>query len=67
MTGVQVVEELRRRLDAELPALVITGSPNLGLLRERAAGIPFVLKPISAGKLRGFLSQALRARLALAS
>jgi signal transduction histidine kinase/CheY-like chemotaxis protein len=67
MTGVQVVEELRRRLGAELPALVITGSPNLGVLRERAAGIPFVLKPISAGKLRGFLSQVLRERLALAS
>jgi CheY-like chemotaxis protein len=67
MTGLQVIEELRRRLGTELPALVLTGSPNLGPLRECAAGIPFVVKPVSAGKLRAFLSQVLRERLALAS
>jgi signal transduction histidine kinase len=67
MSGLQVIEELRRRGGAELPALVITGSPSTGQLGEHAAGIPFVVKPISAGKLRAYLSQALRQRLAVAA
>jgi signal transduction histidine kinase/CheY-like chemotaxis protein len=67
MSGLQVIEALRRRGGAELPALVITGSPSPSQLREHAAGIPFVVKPISAGKLRAYLSQALRQRLAVAA
>jgi signal transduction histidine kinase/CheY-like chemotaxis protein len=67
MTGVQVVEALRREFDSALPALIITGTPNLSLLRERAGTIPFAVKPIPPGKLRAFLSQVLRERLELAS
>ena len=67
MTGMQVIEALRREFDAALPALIITGTPNLALLRERAGSIPFALKPIPPGKLRAFLSQVLRERLALVS
>jgi len=50
-----------------LPALIITGTPNLGALRERAGNIAFAMKPIPPGKLRAFLSQVLRERFALAS
>jgi signal transduction histidine kinase/CheY-like chemotaxis protein len=67
MTGLQVIDALRREFDTALPALIITGTPNLGLLRERAGTIPFAVKPIPPGKLRAFLSQVLRERLALAS
>jgi signal transduction histidine kinase len=65
MTGMQVIEALRREFDSALPALIITGTPNLSLLRERAGTIPFALKPVPPGKLRAFLSQVLRERLAL--
>jgi signal transduction histidine kinase len=66
LTGLHVIEALRREFDARLPALVITGTPNLSLLRERLGSIPFAVKPIPPGKLRAFLSQVLRERLALA-
>jgi signal transduction histidine kinase/CheY-like chemotaxis protein len=61
-TGLQVIEALRREFDARLPALVITGTPNLALLRMRLGNIPFAVKPIPPGKLRAFLSQVLRER-----
>ena len=67
MSGLQVIDTLRRRFGRQLPALIITGTPNLALLRARAGAIPFAMKPVPPGKLRAFLSQALRERLALAS
>jgi CheY-like chemotaxis protein len=67
MTGLQVIEALRREFDTALPALIITGTSNLNLLRERAGTISFAVKPIPPGKLRAFLSQVLRERLVLAS
>jgi len=67
ITGMQVIEALRREFGAALPALIITGTPNLALLRERAGSIPFAMKPVPPGKLRAFLSQVLRERLVLAS
>ena len=67
ITGMQVIEALRHEFGTALPALIITGTPNLALLRERAGSIPFAMKPIPPGKLRAFLSQVLRERLALAS
>jgi hypothetical protein len=49
----------------QLPALVITGTPNAALPQQQLAGIPagipVATKPIPPGKLRAFLSQA-RAR-----
>jgi signal transduction histidine kinase/CheY-like chemotaxis protein len=67
ITGMQVIEALRQEFGTTLPALIITGTPNLALLRERAGSIPFAMKPVPPGKLRAFLSQVLRERLALAS
>jgi signal transduction histidine kinase/CheY-like chemotaxis protein len=67
ITGMQVIEALRHEFGTALPALIITGTPNLALLRERAGSIPFAMKPVPPGKLRAFLSQVLRERLALAS
>src|SRR5262245_5967822 len=67
ITGMQVIEALRHEFGAALPALIITGTPNLALLRERAGSIPFAMKPVPPGKLRAFLSQVLRERLAVAS
>jgi signal transduction histidine kinase/CheY-like chemotaxis protein len=58
MTGLQVIERLRAKFGASLPALVITGTANPSLLQSRAGGIPFALKPVAPGKLRAFLSQA---------
>jgi CheY-like chemotaxis protein len=57
MTGLQAIERLRALFGKELPALVITGTPNAALLQERATGVPVVLKPVPPGKLRAFLSQ----------
>jgi len=62
MDGPQVIEYLRAAFGAELPALIITGTANLPLLRERAVGIPIAMKPASPGKLRAFLSQSRRQR-----
>jgi signal transduction histidine kinase/CheY-like chemotaxis protein len=60
MDGPQVIEYMRAAFGAELPALIITGTANLPLLRERAVGIPIAMKPVPPGKLRAFLSQSLR-------
>ena len=59
-TGPQVVARLRAVFGAELPALMITGSPNAAVLQREFAGIPVALKPVSPGKLRAFVSEALR-------
>jgi signal transduction histidine kinase/CheY-like chemotaxis protein len=59
-TGPQVVERLRAVYGAGLPALMITGSPNAAVLQREFAGIPVALKPVPPGKLRAFISEALR-------
>jgi signal transduction histidine kinase/CheY-like chemotaxis protein len=59
-TGVQVIERLRELFGSDLPALVITGTPNAPLLQRQFAGIPFAMKPIPPGKLRAFLSHVTR-------
>jgi signal transduction histidine kinase/CheY-like chemotaxis protein len=61
MDGLEVIERLRAAFGAELAALVITGTANLPLLRELAAGISVAMKPVPPGKLRAFLSQSMRA------
>jgi CheY-like chemotaxis protein len=59
-TGVQVIERLRAAFGRDLPALLITGTVNLPL-QQRIPGVPIATKPVPPGKLRAFLSQALRA------
>jgi CheY-like chemotaxis protein len=60
MTGLQVIERLRAAFGTQLPALLITGTANPSFLQQRAAGIPFAMKPVAPGKLRAFLSQVAR-------
>jgi len=60
MSGIQVVEHLRATFGKQLPALIITGTANPTQLQNRAGGIPFAMKPVAPGRLRAFLSQALR-------
>src|SRR3989441_7434513 len=60
MSGLQVVERLRAAFGKQLPALIITGTANPSHLESRAGGIPFAIKPVAPGRLRAFLSQALR-------
>jgi signal transduction histidine kinase/CheY-like chemotaxis protein len=59
-TGLQVIERLRELFGQDLPALVITGTPNASLLQHQLAGIAFAMKPIPPGKVRAFLSQFAR-------
>jgi two-component system, sensor histidine kinase len=59
-TGLEAIDRLRGAFGERLPALVITGTPNASLLQQRAAGVPFAIKPVPPGKLRAFLSQVLR-------
>ena len=59
-TGPRVVESLRAEFGAALPVLMITGSPNAAVLQREFAGIPVALKPVPAGKLRAFVSEALQ-------
>ena len=61
MSGLQVIERLRAAFGTQLPALIITGTANPSYLQSRAAGIPFAIKPVAPGKLRAFLTQAIRA------
>ena len=60
MSGLQVVERMRATFGKQLPALIITGTANPTHLESRAGGIPFAIKPVAPGKLRAFLSQAMR-------
>jgi signal transduction histidine kinase len=57
MSGLQVIERLRKVFARDLPALIITGTANLAALKQRAGAIPIATKPVPPGKLRAFLSQ----------
>jgi signal transduction histidine kinase len=61
MSGLQVIERLRAAFGKQLPALIITGTANPSYLQSRAGDIPFAIKPVAPGKLRAFLTQAMRA------
>jgi len=63
MNGLHAIDQLRAAHGRHLPALIITGTPNAQLLRQRAAGgVPVAVKPVSPGVLRAFLSQGVRRR-----
>jgi DNA-binding NtrC family response regulator len=61
--GLQAIAELRVRFGQRLPALIITGTANI-LAESERADVPIAMKPVAPGKLRAFLSQARRQRVA---
>jgi signal transduction histidine kinase len=59
-TGLQAIERLRATFGSDLPALVITGTPNALPPEQRPASVSLAVKPVPPGKLRAFLSQGMR-------
>jgi PAS domain S-box-containing protein len=61
-TGCEVLQALRRRWGAELPAVMITADRSDQCQRDlQAQGVPLLNKPVKPGKLRAVLSQLLTA------
>ncbi|HKB41646.1 MAG TPA: ATP-binding protein [Gemmataceae bacterium] len=60
--GTEVIERLRRELDPEIPAVVITGSTAPERIPEAEAGhYDLLLKPVQPDKLRELITQKLQA------
>jgi len=60
--GTEVIERLRRELDPEIPAFVITGSTAPERISETDSGRhDLLIKPVQPGKLRELISQKLQA------
>jgi signal transduction histidine kinase/FixJ family two-component response regulator len=60
-TGVEVVERLRARYGAHIPALLVSGDTAPATLRALAgSGLPHLAKPLRPAKLRALLSQMLQ-------
>jgi DNA-binding LytR/AlgR family response regulator len=55
--GIEVAQRIRRKLDPEIPGILVTGSitPDLGAV-ARAANLEFLLKPVMAEKLRSLIA-----------
>jgi two-component system, sensor histidine kinase len=61
MNGTQVIEQLRRELDPEIPAILITGSSAPERVSEAdAKRYKFLLKPVQPDALRASLDAILR-------
>jgi CheY-like chemotaxis protein len=59
--GTEVIERLRRELDPEIPAVVITGSAAPERVSEAGAGRHgLLIKPVQPDKLRELITQTLR-------
>jgi CheY-like chemotaxis protein/anti-sigma regulatory factor (Ser/Thr protein kinase) len=60
-TGVQVIEQLQRELEARIPALIVTGDTASERLQEAgASGYQLVHKPVQPAMLRAFLRNVSR-------
>ena len=60
--GTEVIERLRRELDPEIPAFVITGSTAPERISETDSGRhELLIKPVQPDKLRELISQKLKA------
>ena len=59
--GIEVAQRIRRALDPEIPAILVTGSITPGLAEQaRAADLAFMLKPVTATDLRERIGTALK-------
>ncbi len=59
--GIEVAQRIRQALDPEIPAILVTGSITPGLAEQaRAAGLAFMLKPVTATDLRERIGAALK-------
>jgi len=62
-TGTEVVERLRRELDPEIPAILVSGSTAPALVAEaRASRCDLLLKPVQPEKLRELIDASLTPR-----
>src|SRR5262249_31699098 len=60
-TGIEVIEALRRKLSAEIPAFLVSGDISPELLREvRATGHHLLHKPVEPMPLRDMASHVLK-------
>lgn len=60
-TGIEAIQELRERLGAPVPALVVSGEADPGRQAAiRSAGFRFLQKPLPPSKLRAALLELLR-------
>jgi CheY-like chemotaxis protein len=61
ISGIDVIANLRRQLEFDLPAILVSGDTAPKRLEEaRAANLQLVHKPLSAQKLRALLNQTLQ-------
>jgi CheY-like chemotaxis protein len=60
-TGIEIIEALRRKLSAEIPAFLVSGDTSPELLRQaRASGYHLLHKPVDPMTLRAMVSYVLR-------
>ena len=60
-TGTQVIERLRKELDPEIPAILITGSATPERVEEaKSNGYHLLVKPVLPAKLRTLINFKLR-------
>jgi Na+/proline symporter/signal transduction histidine kinase/CheY-like chemotaxis protein len=66
-TGIDAILRIRKELDLQIPAVLITADHSLEVQREvRGHDIPLLRKPLKAGALRAILSKLVIARQAAA-
>ena len=62
--GIELAQRIRQELDPEIPAILVTGSITPELAEHaRAAGLEFLLKPVTAAALRERVGSALKLNL----
>lgn len=60
--GIDLIERLRARLGASLPALLLSGDTGAAeIARVRASGVPLLTKPVSPARLKSVLHSSLAA------
>ena len=63
--GIEIAQRIRQELDPEIPALLVTGSITPDLERQaHAAGLGYLLKPVTSADLRQSIAAAFRMNLA---